>query len=155
MRASTAASRITSTAPDSPRDRADCSRVLADQVELLYRQATLGIAVTLVIGTVLALELYSSAKIGELVIFWAILMAVVSIARALLILGYRHARNRDKNPESWLGRFAIGALAAGVTWGFAGVVFFPGHTDEQQVFLAFVPAGMTMIAWKPPCPPRL
>ena len=142
MRASMAAHPITTTAPDQTRDRADRSRVLADQVELLYRQAPLGIAVTLVIGTILAFELYSSAKIGELVIFWTILMVVVCVAWTLLVVGYRYARNRDTNPESWLRRFAIGALAAGVTWGFAGAVFFPGHTDEQQVFLAFVLAGM-------------
>jgi len=137
-----AAHPITTTAPDQTRDRADRSRVLADQVELLYRQAPLGIAVTLVIGTILAFELYSSAKIGELVIFWTILMVVICVAWTLLVVGYRYARNRDTNPESWLRRFAIGALAAGVTWGFAGAVFFPGHTDEQQVFLAFVLAGM-------------
>ncbi len=130
------------TAPDLTRDRSDRTRVLADQVELLYRQAPLGIAVTLIIGTVMAFELYSSAKIGELVIFWTCLMVVVSVSRYLLIFAYRHARNRDTAPDVWLRRFAIGALAAGVTWGFAGAVFFPGHTDEQQVFLAFVLAGM-------------
>ena len=54
---------------DDQRDRSDRVRVLADQVETLYRQAPLGIAVTLVIGAVLAFELYSSAKIGELVVF--------------------------------------------------------------------------------------
>ena len=128
---------------DSGRDRADRARVLADQVELLYRQAPLGIAVTLVIGSILAFELYSSAKIGELVLFWALLMVVVSFARFFLVLAYRHAQNRDTAPDVWLRRFAIGALAAGVTWGFAGAVFFPGHTDEQQVFLAFVLAGMS------------
>ena len=133
----------TSTIADSTRDRSDRARVLADQVDLLYRQAPLGIGVTLVIGSVLAFELYSSAKIGELVLFWAALMAVVCVARYLLVLGYRHARNRDTAPDVWLRRFAIGALAAGVTWGFAGAVFFPGHTDEQQVFLAFVLAGMS------------
>ena len=133
----------TSTIADSTRDRSDRARVLADQVDLLYRQAPLGIGVTLVIGSVLAFELYSSAKIGELVLFWAALMAVVCVAHYLLVLGYRHARNRDTAPDVWLRRFAIGALAAGVTWGFAGAVFFPGHTDEQQVFLAFVLAGMS------------
>jgi PAS domain S-box-containing protein len=117
--------------------------VLADQVELLYRQAPLGIGVTVIIGSVLAFELYSSAKIGELVIFWAILMVVVSAARFLLVLAYKHAGNRDTAPDVWLRRFAIGALGSGVTWGFAGAVFFPGHTDEQQVFLAFVLAGMS------------
>ena len=132
----------TPTTADNTRDRSDHVRVLADQVELLYRQAPLGIAVTVVIGSILAFELYSSAKIGELVIFWAMLMVVVSMGLYFLTLGYRHARNRDTAPDVWLRRFAIGALAAGVMWGFAGAVFFPGHTDEQQVFLAFVLAGM-------------
>jgi len=130
------------TVPDLARDRSDRSRVLADQVELLYRQVPVGIVVTLVIGTILAFELYSSAKIGELVIFWAVLMVVMCLAFLALVFGYRHARNRDSDPDAWLRRFAIAALAAGVTWGFAGAVFFPGHTDEQQVFLAFVLAGM-------------
>ncbi|CAM9391278.1 unnamed protein product [Phaeothamnion confervicola] len=134
----------TITAPaDSSRDRSDRVRVLADQVEILYRQAPLGIGVTLIIGTVLAFELYSSAKIGELVVFWAILMVFVCLARYGLVLAYKHAQNRDTAPDVWLRRFAIGALGSGVTWGFAGAVFFPGHTDEQQVFLAFVLAGMS------------
>jgi PAS domain S-box-containing protein len=128
---------------DSTRDRSDHTRVLADQVELLYRQAPLGIGVTFIIGIVLAYELYSSAKIGELVIFWSVLMVIVCATRYMLVLAYRHAPNRDTAPDAWLRRFAIGALGSGVTWGFAGAVFFPGHTDEQQVFLAFVLAGMS------------
>ena len=127
---------------DSQRDRSDRVRVLADQVEILYRQAPLGIAVTLVIGAVLAFELYSSAKIGELVVFWGLLMVFVCVARLGLVFAYKHAQNRDTAPDIWLRRFAIGALGSGVAWGFAGAVFFPGHTDEQQVFLAFVLAGM-------------
>jgi len=127
---------------DNPRDRSDRVRVLADQVEILYRQAPLGIAVTLLIGSVLAFELYSSAKIGELVVFWGLLTLFVCAARYGLIIAYKHALNRDTAPDIWLRRFAIGALGSGVTWGFAGAVFFPGHTDEQQVFLAFVLAGM-------------
>lgn len=128
---------------DNQRDRSDRVRVLADQVEILYRQAPLGIAVTLVIGAVLAFELYSSAKIGELVVFWGILMVFVCVARLGLVFAYKHAQNRDTAPDIWLRRFAIGALGSGVAWGFAGAVFFPGHTDEQQVFLAFVLAGMS------------
>ena len=132
-----------STPSENNRDRSDRTRLLADQVDLLYRQGPVGIAVTVVIGAVLAFELYSSAKIGELVIFWAILMVVVSILCYILVLAYRNAQNRDAMPEMWLRRFAIGVLAAGVTWGFAGAVFFPGHSDEQQVFLAFVLAGIS------------
>ena len=128
---------------DNQRDRSDRVRVLADQVEILYRQAPLGIAVTLVIGAVLAFELYSSAKIGELVVFWGMLTVFVSLARLGLVFAYKHAQTRDTAPDIWLRRFAIGALGSGVAWGFAGADFFPGHTDEQQVFLAFVLAGMS------------
>src|ERR671931_60091 len=49
---------------------------------------------------------------------------------------------RDANPRQWLRWLAIAALAMGATWGGAGAVFFPARTDEQQVFLAFVLAGM-------------
>ena len=128
---------------DAKRDQTDRIRVLADQVDLLYRQTPLGIAVSLIIGAILGFELYSSAKIGELVIFWGVLIAIVSSGSYFLVLAYRSASNRDATPELWLRRYAIAALGNGVVWGFAGAVFFPGHTDEQQVFLAFVLAGMT------------
>lgn len=123
--------------------RDDRVRVLADQVELLYRQSPLGIAVSLIVGAILGFELYSSAKIGELVIFWGLLMVVVSAGSLLVVVSYRRDQDRDAAPHSWLRRYAIAVLGNGVVWGFAGAVFFPGHTDEQQVFLAFVLAGMT------------
>ncbi|MSP97325.1 MAG: HAMP domain-containing histidine kinase [Betaproteobacteria bacterium] len=128
---------------NNTRERDDRVRVLADQVELLYRQAPLGIVVTLVIGAVLAFELYSSAKIGELVILWGMLSAFVCGALYFLVLAYRHTQTRDSAPDVWLRRYAIGTFGSGVVWGFAGAVFFPGNTDEQQVFLAFVLAGMS------------
>lgn len=123
-------------------ERDDRVRVLADQVELLYRQSPLGIAVSLIVGAILGFELYSSAKIGELVVFWGILIVVVSAGSLFLVLAYRHSPRRDSMPDAWLRRYAIAVLGSGVVWGFAGAVFFPGHTDEQQVFLAFVLAGM-------------
>ncbi|HEY9532442.1 MAG TPA: PAS domain-containing sensor histidine kinase, partial [Burkholderiales bacterium] len=49
---------------------------------------------------------------------------------------------RVADPEQWLRWLGIAALANGANWGFAGAVFFPSHTDEQQVFLAFLLAGM-------------
>ena len=59
-------------ARDGEREATDSLRILADQVELLYRHASLGIVVSFIIGGVLAFELYSTAKIGQLVICWPI-----------------------------------------------------------------------------------
>jgi len=140
-----ASSPAVSAAPVMPqgalRDEADRRRVLADQVELLYRQAPIGIAVTLIVGIVVAWEL-SAQRERDLVLIWAALVLLVSFGRGFLCFAYHHDAERDSRPEVWLRRFAIGALATGVNWGLAGAVFFPAHSDAEQVFLAFILAGM-------------
>jgi PAS domain S-box-containing protein len=66
----------------------------------------------------------------------------VTAASAGLLYAYRRSTDRAANADQWLRWLGIAALATGVNWGFAGAVFFPSHTDEQQVFLAFLLAGM-------------
>jgi PAS domain S-box-containing protein len=127
--------------PGIVRDAVDRTRVLADQVELLYRQSPVGIAVTVVVGFAVMWEL-NSARERDLIFMWGALTLMVAIGRAFLAFAYHNAADRDSRPDVWLRRFAIGALATGVNWGLAGAVFFPAHTDEQQVFLAFILAGM-------------
>jgi len=120
-------------------DAADRKHILAERVELLYRQSALGIIATIVIATVATTELwYDQYKL--LVVFWWATALLISAARFAIEVAYRRAKKDD--PEKWLRWFAIGALAAGVNWGFAGSVFFPSHTNEQQVFVAFLLAGM-------------
>jgi PAS domain S-box-containing protein len=132
-------------ASDSPppartREAADQRRVLADQVELLYRQSVQGILVTILIGAIATFELWSQ-QYKELVIFWWILTLFISALRYLLYHVWK--KRNDQDHEKWLRWFAIGALATGANWGFAGSVFFPSHADEQQVFLAFLLAGIS------------
>ncbi|MBC7803755.1 MAG: PAS domain-containing sensor histidine kinase [Candidatus Parcubacteria bacterium] len=119
---------------------ADPRRVLADRVEQLYSQLPLGIVATFVISVVAAYELREGRYV-EIVLFWAGLVLLLTVARAGLYWSYR--RNAGKvDSAQWLRWLAISALANGATWGFAGAVFFPSHADEQQVFLAFLLAGM-------------
>lgn len=127
--------------PGAQRESADKTRVLADQVELLYRQMPAGIIVTLVVGAAVTFEL-ATARERELVLMWSVLTVLVALGRGFLAFAYHNAPERETRPDVWLRRFAIGALATGVNWGLAGAVFFPAHTDEQQVFLAFILAGM-------------
>ena len=123
-------------------DATDNQRVLADQVELLFRQATIGIGGALLVATLVVYELYSPGS-RELVIFWAFVALLVAAARFVLARGYLADEKRGDDPQRWLRWFAIGALAEGVVWGFAAAVFFPSISDEQRVFLAFVLATMT------------
>ncbi len=125
----------------SIRDRADPRQVLTDRVEQLYGQMWLGILATFAIGAIATFEFWSE-RLKELVLFWWGLVLLVTAASAGLLYAYRHSRDRAENAEQWLRWSGIAALAIGANWGFAGAVFFPSHTDEQQVFLAFLLAGM-------------
>ena len=123
------------------RDGADPQRVLADRVEQLYSQMPLGIVATLAIGGIATYELYDQRS-RELVLFWWGLVLLITAARAVLYFGYRSSKDKLAEAAQWLRWLGISALANGVNWGFAGAVFFPSHTDEQQVFLAFLLAGI-------------
>jgi PAS domain S-box-containing protein len=125
----------------SIRDRADPRLVLADRVEQLYSQMWLGILMTFAIGAIATFELWEN-RLKELVLFWWGIVLFITVSSAGLVIAYRRAAERATQPEQWLRWLGIAALANGANWGFAGAVFFPSHADEQQVFLAFLLAGM-------------
>jgi PAS domain S-box-containing protein len=123
------------------RERADPRLVLADRVEQLYSQLPLGMVSTLAIGIIAAIELREGRFI-ELVLFWGALLIVVVGLHAVLYTGYRRDAHKTAHAAQWLRWLGIGAFAAGAVWGFAAAVFFPSHSDERQVFLAFLLSGI-------------
>ena len=123
------------------RERADPGLVLADRVDQLYGQMWLGILTTFAIGALATFEFWE-VRLRELVLFWWGLVLVITAASAALLYAYRRTSEREANAGQWLRWLAIAALANGANWGFAAAVFFPSHTDEQQVFLAFLLAGV-------------
>jgi PAS domain S-box-containing protein len=142
-------SRIAVPLPAAPASRAadaresgDPQRVLADRVEQLYSQMPQGIVVTLIIGGIATYQL-SDDRIRQLALFWWGLVLVVTAARGALYYAYRRSARRLAEAGQWLRWLGISALANGSIWGFAGAVFFPSRVDEQQVFLAFLLAGIT------------
>ena len=123
------------------RERTDPRAVLADRVDQLYGQMWLGILTTFAIGAIATFEFWE-LRLRELVLFWWGLVLVITAASGALLYAYRQSADKAAEPEQWLRWLGIAALAMGANWGFAGAVFFPSHTDEQQVFLAFLLAGM-------------
>jgi len=142
-------SRIAAPSPAAPatraadaRNSADPQRVLADRVEQLYSQMPQGIVVTLIIGGIATYQL-SDDRVRQLALFWWALVLLVTAARGALYYGYRRSAQRVAEAGQWLRWLGISALANGSIWGFAAAVFFPSRVDEQQVFLAFLLAGIT------------
>jgi PAS domain S-box-containing protein len=121
------------------RELADRRKVFADQVDLLFRHSPTGVLISIVVGGVATYELWGEDT-RDLISLWCVLMLFVGGARHILYRAYY--KRRDEDYVSWLRWFAIGAFAMGAVWGFAGAVFFPAHTDAQQVFLSFLLAGM-------------
>jgi PAS domain S-box-containing protein len=113
----------------------------ADRVEQLYSQLPLGILGTSSIGLLTTFELWEQ-RLHELVMFWWATVLLVSLASAMLYFMFRRSPERATASDQWLRRLGISALANGASWGFAGAVFFPSHTDEQQIFLSFILTGM-------------
>ncbi|MDX1374748.1 MAG: HAMP domain-containing sensor histidine kinase [Burkholderiales bacterium] len=119
----------------------DPDRILADRVEQLYDQLWIGILGAFVVGGIATFELWEP-QYRDLTLFWCTLVVLASLASAALLVAYRRARNRLADAQGWMRRLGLAAIAIGAVWGFAGAVFFPAHADEQQVFLAFLLAGI-------------
>jgi hypothetical protein len=114
--------------------------VLADRVEQMYGQMPLGIVGSFVVSVIAAYELREGRYVKSSPSgpdWWSCLPPPAPASTGA-------TARAPPRPEAaqWLRWLAIGALANGATWGFAGAVFFPSHADEQQVFLAFLLAGM-------------
>jgi len=116
--------------------------ILRREVELLYRNLPLGQVVSMLNASLLAWVDHQSANPHGL---WAWLW----LAAALLIAGLRlgeYARYRKDDAQvtayRWHRRAVIGAAAAGLIWGGGALLFSTGAAVEQQLFTAFVMAGM-------------
>jgi len=103
--------------------------------------------VSLATGTVLAAILAFMQRdvvAHEVVLAWFGLIMLVISARAALVMAYQHASADEETvTHVWLVRFRFGVLATGLVWGSAGVLLFPDHHPQYQMYLIFMLTGLT------------
>jgi PAS domain S-box-containing protein len=126
------------------RDRADPEQVLADRVAQLYRQMPIAIGATFIAGAIATFEL-QGRWLKELVLIWWAIVVMFSAAASMLLYAYYRSPDKVAGAPQWLRWVGIAALANGASWGLAGGVFFRSLSDEQQVFLGFLFAGMASV----------
>jgi PAS domain S-box-containing protein len=126
------------------RDRADPQQVLADRVAQLYRQMPIAIGATFIAGAIATFEL-QGRWLKELVLIWWAIVVTFTAAASLLLYAYHRSTDKVTGAPQWLRWLGIAALGNGASWGLAGGVFFRSLSDEQQVFLAFLFAGMASV----------
>jgi PAS domain S-box-containing protein len=126
------------------RDRADPQQVLADRVAQLYRQMPIAIGATFIAGAIATFEL-QGRWLKELVLIWWAIVVTFTAAATLLLYAYYRSADKVAAAPQWLRWLGIAALGNGASWGLAGGVFFRSLSEEQQVFLAFLFAGMACV----------
>lgn len=117
--------------------------IVGRQVALLYRNTPLGQFISIVNASLLAWLWHDSVGLAWAGCWWtaavAVALARLMLARAFAVDGEREDATRS---PLWLRRARLGALGGGVVWS-AGALLFMLHGDTvQQIFTAFVMAGM-------------
>jgi PAS domain S-box-containing protein len=126
------------------RDRADPQQVLADRVAQLYRQMPIAIGATFIAGGIATFEL-QGRWLKDLVLIWWAIVVMFTAAASLLLYAYYRSADKVATAPQWLRWLGIAALGNGASWGLAGGVFFRSLSENQQVFLAFLFAGMASV----------
>lgn len=114
----------------------------AEQVDLLYKNAPLAYAVTLVNGAILAFVLSEHVATPVLMAWYGALVSVTAI-RAVFVRRYARVRPGPDAARWWNSVYVAGTAVAGSVWGAAAFVLFPSTAMAHQVFIAFVLAGMS------------
>jgi PAS domain S-box-containing protein len=118
------------------------ARVYDEQLRLLFDALPLAVIVSLINSIILGYVQWDVVKHSSL-FAWFGLVIFVTAARLLLVFFYKRKGNGLNQGSFWEKRFNLGAIGAGSTWGLAAFLLFPEASLANQVFLAFVVAGMS------------
>ena len=117
-------------------------QLYVEQVSLLYHNAPLAYAFTLINGSILVFLQRAYIPTGVL-IAWFTCLILVTVSRIGLIYLFTHSQVTAENVNYWGRAYLIGVGLAGILWGSTAVFLFPVESMGHQVFIAFVLAGMS------------
>jgi signal transduction histidine kinase/CheY-like chemotaxis protein len=115
--------------------------VYAEQVDAVFRQIPIALAVNFVNAVLTAIVLTPLAA-RPLALPWFAAVMLVTIGRLLLWLRYRRAPARSENARYWARLATWAALLTGLSWGIGGAVLFAVLPAPGKIFLTFVIGGM-------------
>lgn len=116
------------------------SRARTEQIAMVYRLLPGGLAASIVVGILLAAGLRGYVPDRNLAIWLGILILVTG-ARWLNMRAWQ--RSPTPTHTRWVRDFYIGAVAAGLTWGMAGLLLFPTEGNGQML-MTFALGGIAV-----------
>lgn len=111
------------------------------KTRLLFRNAAVGQAVTLVNASILLLTL-ENPRSHPWAIGWWLLAAVVAVIRFLWARRFESLPEAQQRDPLWRGRAWNGALAAGLMWGMGAIGFMLADAGAGRLIAALVMSGM-------------
>jgi signal transduction histidine kinase/ActR/RegA family two-component response regulator len=118
-------------------------QVLAAETRLLYENATTGIAVTIVIASVLAF-VHWNLDPHVIVSAWLIYMLLMSAARFVIAQRYWRASATDIENGRWNVAFVVGAAMAAAGWSGAAIMLYPSGRPMNEILLVFAVGGVML-----------
>ena len=115
--------------------------LLAEQIKLLYQQATKALLATLVIATVLINVLWSYIS-KDWLLGWLTAVYLLTFIRFLLVRSYFRKNPPIAKSVIWGRFFILSTFLSGTLWGIAGGAFFVSDSAMHQLFLAYLLGGM-------------
>jgi len=131
---------------NAPSDRlADAldGRVQTEQVRLLYAQAPLGTATSVLIAPLMTLVLWDTLPRVVLVI-WFLALAVTILIRLALTAAFQHCPDPAADIERWAARYTWACAATGVCWGGCVVLLALSPSLIYDTFIALMLGGVLM-----------
>lgn len=116
--------------------------VAAQQVALLFNQASVAVASAWLGGILVAMVLWSVVPEGRM-IAWVSLLTAVTGGRLLLVYFFRRAEPAPDKYPRWRDRAVISSGMIGIVWGLVGTWLFPESSLPHQMFIGFMLAGLT------------
>ena len=116
-------------------------RLRAQQVRSLFKQLPSALLATTIVGALAVFVLWNDVPRYWLCT-WAVALACTTLARVWLRRAYFQAKPPPSEARRWARRFLVGVVISGVIWGIAGLVPLAPSDLINQMFLAFVLAGL-------------
>jgi hypothetical protein len=120
-------------------------QVYANQVKQLYKRFPVTVFINVIIATMLVVVQWPVVKHGVLVGWWSGIVLITAIRWVFAILYKKSAPAFDKT-GAWGTGFFVGSVCAGLAWGSAAFLLFPGNDVEHLLFVLFALAGISSLS---------
>jgi signal transduction histidine kinase/AmiR/NasT family two-component response regulator len=118
-------------------------QVCAAETRLLYENGTTGIAVTMVIASLLAYAQWDVVP-RFTVSAWLLYVLLVTAARFVLMRRYWRAAPSDIENGRWNAAFVVGAALAAAGWGIGAIVLYPAGRPLNEILVVFAIGGVML-----------